>query len=133
VVDYNPSRSTKYTGEDGKTYSRDPYETLGHEMTHGLHQGLGEDRIAQAKPSPQDNNEEMRTIGLKDGTDDFTNEPISERKLSEEPAKRCRPAHNPTPEPPHQAAAATWPPQTPDAPGTNDTTTPAPPTGLPNP
>ncbi len=79
IIDYNPSYTGYYTGEDGNTYAAAPYETLGHEMIHGLHNGNGENRrnIPDTQPNG-DNQEEARTIGVHG----FENEEPSERQLS---------------------------------------------------
>jgi uncharacterized Zn-binding protein involved in type VI secretion len=81
TIEFNPSRSTSYTGEDGNTYTRQPFETIGHELIHGLHEGQGQDRyhIPDTQPGG-DNQEEAQTIGVHG----FDDRDVSERALSEE-------------------------------------------------
>jgi type VI secretion system secreted protein VgrG len=132
VVTYNPSRSTEYTGADGKTYKRDPYEVLGHEMIHGVHQGQGNDLYKQSKPSPYDNKEEMQTIGSNDGTDDYSKDPMTEGALEKENGKSPRPDHNSITKSTYRDASGNWHQATTDAAGnTTDNVIPAPPGGGP--
>lgn len=133
IIDYNPSYTGYYTGEDGNTYAAAPYETLGHEMIHGLHNGNGENRrnIPDTQPNG-DNQEEARTIGVHG----FENEEPSERQLSEElrgPGS-ARPDHDSVPRSVFQDENGVWHDTNYNSDGTvaSDTVIPAPPGGAPN-
>ncbi len=91
TVEFNPSLTSTYTGEDGEEYTMEPHQTLGHELIHGLHQAKGEDLIAHPDNYPKgDNQEEARTIGVHG----YEDEEISERQLHEEADQSPRPDHN---------------------------------------
>lgn len=132
VITYNPSLTNEYTGADGKTYTQEPFEVLNHEMIHAVHQGQGNDRFGEKKPSPQDNVEEMQTIGTKDGTHDFTNDPVTEAALSKEQGDSPRPDHDSVTKSTFQDGNGVWHESKTDAAGnTTDTVIPAPPGGGP--
>lgn len=91
TIKYNPTLSLDYTGEDGNTHTIPPNEVLAHEMIHGLHNANGENRKKIPDPAdPDDNLEEAQTIGVHG----YENEPITERKLSEEAGRSPRPDHD---------------------------------------
>jgi uncharacterized Zn-binding protein involved in type VI secretion len=132
IIDYNPSYTSHYTGEDGQTYDSPPHETLGHEMIHGLHNGEGENRRNLADTQPNgDNQEEARTIGVHG----YEGEAISERQMSEDArgTGSARPDHDSVPGSTYQDENGVWHETATDAGGTTtDTVIPAPLGGAPN-
>ncbi len=91
IVEYNPSESGRYRGEDGELHDSDSSDTLAHELIHGLHNGEGMNRRELPDPhDPHDNQEEAATIGVHG----FDDEDISERALLEETGRSARPDHN---------------------------------------
>jgi len=132
VITYNPSYKSDYTGADGNTYTQEPYEVLGHEMIHGVHQAQGTDLVAQKKPSPYSNKEEMQTIGANDGIDDYSKNPLTEAALESEKGKSPRPDHNSITKSTYRDAGGNWRESGTDASGNAyDKAIPAPPGGGP--
>ena len=127
VIQYNPSATSEYTGEDGNTYTMEPNETLGHEMIHAVHQGQGNDLMNEGKPSPYDNKEEMQTIGSNDGVDDYSGGEMTEGALETENGKSPRPDHDSITSTSYRDENGAWHDQTTDAAGnTTDTVVPGP-------
>jgi uncharacterized Zn-binding protein involved in type VI secretion len=133
TIDYNPSYTGYYRGEDGNIYEAEPYQTLGHEMIHSLHSGNGEDRgnIDDIYPNG-DNQEEARTIGVHG----FDSEEPSERQLTEElhgPGS-ARPDHDSRSRSVYQDQYGAWHERNYDSDGrvASDTFLPVPPDGAPN-
>jgi uncharacterized Zn-binding protein involved in type VI secretion len=131
IITYNPSYTGYYRGEDGNTYESAPYETLGHEMIHSLHNANGENRrdIPDTQPNG-DNQEEARTIGVHG----YEGEDISERQMSEDArgVGSARPDHDAMTRDVYQDENGAWHDTTYDADGNAaDTITPAPPGGGP--
>ncbi len=107
IIDYNPTYTGHYTGEDGNTYDAPPHETLGHEMIHSLHNAHGENRrnIPDTYPNG-DNQEEARTIGVHG----FDDEETSERTMSEDARGpgSARPDHDSIPGSTFEDANGVW-------------------------
>ena len=87
---YNPSDTSEYTAANGTTETQPPYQTLGHEMIHGLHNGQGNNLAANTQPAPFDNEEESQTIGV-NGHDGDT---ITERTMAGDADQSYRPDHD---------------------------------------
>lgn len=130
VIEYNPSLTNEYTGTDGKTYTQEPFEVLNHEMIHGVHQAQGNDLVAQKKPFPYSNKEEMQTIGANDGIDDYSKGDMTEAALSKEQGDSPRPDHDSVTKSTYQDGSGNWHESTTDAAGNKtDKVIPGPPGG----
>jgi uncharacterized Zn-binding protein involved in type VI secretion len=91
TIDYNPSLSSDYRGEDGNIHTMPPEDTLGHELIHAHHNDRGENLRNHPDTAPGgDNMEEARTIGVHG----HENEPISERRMAEADGRSPRPDHD---------------------------------------
>jgi uncharacterized Zn-binding protein involved in type VI secretion len=90
TIQYNPSDTSEYTAWDGSTETQPPYQTLGHEMIHSLHNGQGNNLSDNTEPSPYDNEEESQTIGV-NGHD---LDPITEKTMEEDAGQSNRPDHD---------------------------------------
>ena len=134
TIQYNPSYVGSYTGEDGNTYQQQPYETLGHEMIHSLHNAEGTNRVMIADTFPNgDNQEEAQTIGVHG----FDDNDVSERATSEDlrGVGSARPDHDSVTGGTYQDANGDWHQATYSTPGestTSESIIPAPPGGPPN-
>ncbi len=123
TVRYNPSLSMQYTAEDGTQEVMPPEHVMAHELIHATHNQRGENRRNETLPSPYDNNEEARTIGVHG----HEGEEISERKLSEEAGRSARPDHDSSDSMTYKASDGNWYDRTYDASGNPvDTPTAAP-------
>jgi uncharacterized Zn-binding protein involved in type VI secretion len=90
TIQYNPSDTSEYTAADGTTQTQPPYQTLGHEMIHSLHNGQGNNLAGNTQPSPYDNEEESQTIGV-NGHD---SDDITEKTMESDAGQSNRPDHN---------------------------------------
>lgn len=126
---YNPSDTSEYTAADGSTQSQPPYQTLGHEMIHGLHNGQGNNLAKNTQPSPFDNEEESQTIGV-NGHDSDT---ITERTMAGDAGQSYRPDHDSITRDVYQDSGGQWHDTKTDASGNQtDTLLPTPVGGRPN-
>jgi uncharacterized Zn-binding protein involved in type VI secretion len=129
TIQYNPSDTSEYTAADGTTVTQPPYQTLGHEMIHGLHNAQGNNLAGNAQASPFDNEEESQTIGV-NGHDKDT---ITERTMSGDAGQSYRPDHDSITRDVYQDSSGQWHDNKTDAAGnTTDTIIPAPAGGAPN-
>jgi len=129
TIQYNPSDMSEYTGADGSTQTQPPYQTLGHEMIHGLHNGQGNNLAGNTQPSPFDNEEESQTIGV-NGHDSDT---ITERTMEGDAGQSYRPDHDSITRDVYQDDTGQWHDTKTDATGNQtDTPIPAPYGGRPN-
>jgi uncharacterized Zn-binding protein involved in type VI secretion len=119
---YNPSDTSEYTGADGTTQPGPPYQTLGHEMIHGLHNGQGNNLVDKTQPAPYDDEEESQTIGV-NGHD---SDPTTEKTMEEDAGQSNRPDHDSITRDTYQDSSGQWHDTTTDADG-NQTDTPIPP------
>jgi len=129
TIQYNPSDTSEYTAADGSTQTQPPYQTLGHEMIHSLHNGQGNNLAANNQPPPYDNEEESQTIGV-NGHD---NDDITEKTMAQDAGQSNRPDHNSITRDVYQDDSGQWHDTKTDASG-NQTDTPisAPVGGRPN-
>jgi len=129
TIQYNPSDTSEYTAADGTTQTQPPYQTLGHEMIHGLHNGQGNNLAGNTQPSPYDNEEESQTIGV-NGHDSDT---ITEKTMEGDAGQSNRPDHDSITRDVYQDNTGQWHDTKTDASGNQtDTLIPAPAGGRPN-
>jgi hypothetical protein len=129
TIQYNPSDTSEYTAADGSTVTQPPYQTLGHEMIHGLHNAQGNNLAGNSQPSPFDNEEESQTIGVNGHDAD----PTTERTMSGDAGQSYRPDHDSITRDVYQDSGGQWHDTRTDAAGnTTDTLIPAPAGGAPN-
>jgi len=122
TIQYNPSDTSEYTGADGTTQTQPPYQTLGHEMIHSLHNAQGNNLAGNTQPSPYDNEEESQTIGVNGHDSDS----ITERTMEGDAGQSYRPDHNSITRDMYQDNSGQWYDTRTDASG-NQTDTPIPP------
>jgi uncharacterized Zn-binding protein involved in type VI secretion len=126
---YNPSDTSEYTAADGGTETQPPYQTLGHEMIHGLHNGQGNNLAGNKQPSPYDNEEESQTIGV-NGHD---SDDITEKTMESDAGQSNRPDHDSITRDTYQDSSGQWHDTKTDSSGNQtDTLIPAPADARPN-
>lgn len=129
TIQYNPSDTSEYTAADGSTETQPPYQTLGHEMIHALHNGQGNNLAGNTQSSPFDNEEESQTIGVNGHDSDS----ITERTMEGDAGQSYRPDHDSITRDVYQDDTGQWHDTNTDASGNQtDTLIPSPTGGRPN-
>ena len=125
VILYNPSYSKIYNAQGGGTAAEPLGGVIGHEMTHSLHNGQGNNLAGTAQPSPYDSEEESQTIGC----NGYENQPVTESGFLRDNQLPGRADHGVS-QTTYQDANGNWHQGANDAHGNwQDTTIPAPPGG----